>query len=56
MEVILSVLELLVQPTEAAADGGGPRIMYLNELASGGYHGNIPNQHELETINRELRI
>jgi predicted DNA-binding protein YlxM (UPF0122 family) len=54
MEVILSVLELLVQPTEAAADGGGPRIMYLNELASGGYHGNIPNQHELETIKQRI--
>jgi len=42
MEVILSVLELMAHPVHTALSGGGPRIIYLNQLVKNAYTGISP--------------
>jgi hypothetical protein len=54
MEVILSVLELMAHPIQTAHNGGGPRILYLNQLLNSTYNDNIPQQQELDEIKRSI--
>jgi hypothetical protein len=53
MEVILSVLDALVNPTQKSRDLG-PSMKYMSQLANNSYSGGIPTISELQTIKKSI--